>query len=285
MAFNRRGWNPAKEIPKLQKWLVNHRELVFERNLGNVRGDLQSPIIDWISILVRFGPLAAWHGKVGLIEVHTSGSWNEIAGSCEYHYWIERIRGSFPRRAAPRPIPMNLALVLAHGLAAGFKARANWAGGVLLQSTADPSVLFSSWDHFPIIGFMARLFAIYSGKCIDCSKQPMATTPAYEAILQAWDEGGQQLEAAIVSACDYHQNQTDPNNDFHQFGSAPYVAYAPEILAIYAVRKELGLETPQVDHPLLQSPLAKSPDPFPEYHDELLDAVAARYHEQFGSDV
>src|SRR5690606_21596259 len=148
MAFNRRGWNPAKDIPKLQKWLLNQRKSVFERNFYDVRATLQISIEEWGLLLVRFGPLAQWHGSVGLIEVHTSGSWNGIAGSCEYRYWRERIAGSFPRRAAPRPIPMNLALVLAHCLAAGFKSRANWAGGVLLQSAADPSVLFSSWDHF-----------------------------------------------------------------------------------------------------------------------------------------
>lgn len=61
----------------------------------------------------------------------------------------------------------------------------------------------------------------------------------------------------------------------------PFNILPVEIMAVYRVRRELGLETPIVDHPLIQSPLFSPPPLTDPPADPLLERVIAHIQKDF----
>lgn len=84
-------------------------------------------------------------------------------------------------------------------------------------------------------------------------------------------------------ACDYHLAQSVDAQEHRQFVWAPYDLFPVDILAIARVREKQGLPMPEVDHPLMQTPLAKPPPNDVRPHmppDPLLDAVIEKARKQ-----
>lgn len=112
----------------------------------------------------------------------------------------------------------------------------------------------------------------------------LASSP-YSAIFIHW-EAPDELASAIAAACDYHLSRAvEPRGyEIHEFNRAPFTLLPVEILALRSVREKLGLRMPEVDHPLLNSPLVRNlPLTLPSAHDELLDelkAAVARFHQE-----
>ncbi len=82
---------------------------------------------------------------------------------------------------------------------------------------------------------------------------------------------------AIEAACHYHcaRSFEDPNG-YPEFAWEPYNVFPVDILAIRRVRDDLGLGTPDVHHPLLDSLLNKVPVKPPEIQDDILKIVRTR---------
>ena len=59
-----------------------------------------------------------------------------------------------------------------------------------------------------------------------------------------------------------------------------YNLFPLEILAIQRIRREQGLPTPEIDHPLMQTPLAHPPEVMPHVEDELLNQVIAKVRKE-----
>jgi hypothetical protein len=59
----------------------------------------------------------------------------------------------------------------------------------------------------------------------------------------------------------------------NEFSGFPESVFPAEILAVYRVRQDLGLPTPKVRHPLLETPLGRVPSPLPRVPDDVLDRV------------
>ena len=106
----------------------------------------------------------------------------------------------------------------------------------------------------------------------------------YADIFNHWNNPG-NLAPAIFAACEYHlQQAVEPKGyEIHEFNRAPFTLLPVEILALRSVRERLGLPMPEVDHPLLTSPLVTNlPRILPEAHDGVLDALkaaVARFHQ------
>jgi len=100
----------------------------------------------------------------------------------------------------------------------------------------------------------------------------------YVEVLDSWQDN-QRLQASLLEACNYHceriYSPTD-EEESPEFIWEPYIVFPAEILAIQRVRHDMGLTTPVIEHPLMQSPLADPPREPPDFEDELLAQVLER---------
>jgi hypothetical protein len=84
-------------------------------------------------------------------------------------------------------------------------------------------------------------------------KRPMGV---YEGIFESWSKP-KELAKAVAAACEHHLEGIGQGDNIGEFERIPLVPV--EIAALRPVRAKEGLELPDVDHPLLQTPLAKIP--------------------------
>jgi hypothetical protein len=120
---------------------------------------------------------------------------------------------------------------------------------------------------------MICLYRLWHGESPEEGFPAGTNIEAYREILDSWHSGGEGLKSGLLSACDYHIQRIDGNKDDHEFYDEVFAAFPIEILAIQQIRKRLGMETPAVDHPLMQTPIARPPDEILFVSDELLDAI------------
>lgn len=136
--------------------------------------------------------------------------------------------------------------------------------------------------QYPLEFFCHCLWLRADGRIPEDS-EVMACGP-YADIFNHWNSPD-NLASAISAACDYHlQRAIEPKGyEIHEFNRAPFTLLPVEILALRSVREKLGLPMPEVDHPLLTSPLVTNlPRILPEAHDDVLDtlkAAVARFHQ------
>ena len=74
--------------------------------------------------------------------------------------------------------------------------------------------------------------------------------------LRAWDNR-ERLKAALENICEYHVDQDRRCPDMeYRF----QINWAPELLAVARIRKELGLDSPAIEHPFFDTPLSQVPE-------------------------
>lgn len=107
--------------------------------------------------------------------------------------------------------------------------------------------------------------------------------PIYEALLTDW----RVLEAStlllpILAACDRHTYQARPDTDStsYDFRRYPQMYQPFEVLLLMRFREWERLRLPDVQHPLLATPLGALSEEVPEYNDELLRGVVARAEQE-----
>ena len=125
---------------------------------------------------------------------------------------------------------------------------------------------------------MLKLWGLYQGPEINIVRPNVAPLGVYQSIFAGWHDDA-ALSRALLDACDYHLEQTLDRSPYPEFVWPPYMLFPVDILVIGEIRKRLGLSTPRVDHPLLDTPLAKVPPPAERPRmgpDPLLDEVMAR---------
>lgn len=98
--------------------------------------------------------------------------------------------------------------------------------------------------------------------------------PLFAALLAQWQTpDAEALAPLLLALCDRHTHlaaKTDgPLNLFETY-------YPFEVLAVLRLRLERGLGNPQLDHPLMNTPLAVLPEMTEFYTDELLEGVVGR---------
>jgi hypothetical protein len=112
----------------------------------------------------------------------------------------------------------------------------------------------------------------------DIERPGVASLGVYRAIFDSWHEPV-DFASALLDACDYHLDHATYSDADKEFLTAPYDLFPVDIVAIARVREKQGLPMPELDHPLMKTPLAKPPpnDVRPRMPpDPLLDAVIAK---------
>jgi hypothetical protein len=165
------------------------------------------------------------------------------------------------------------ALSLASALVFGRKFEAERFATYLRALLTDDSIVSRDhWRYHGVGQFILQLVALAAHKSPEAFHSLGPESGPYMRIIESWGEP-ELLARAICDAADFHcQRIEDKSNKFFsEFRDAPYDFFPAEILAIYKVREELGLETPAVDHPLLQTPFSTPTGNYNDVNDEMLD--------------
>lgn len=85
------------------------------------------------------------------------------------------------------------------------------------------------------------------------------TLGPYQEIVDCWEDEGERFAEALKTIADYHARNIDNSHNLDLLlpFDHPLISLAPwEIRAIYKLRAEEGLQTPEIDHPLMKLPTA-----------------------------
>ena len=104
------------------------------------------------------------------------------------------------------------------------------------------------------------------------------TEPLFDALLANWRTPDvAQIQELLLAACDRHTHQARHDTGKITPDLCHTCWYDPfEVLAVLYLRRVEGLANPELDHPLMRTPLAVLPEPVPFRGDALLDAVVAK---------
>jgi hypothetical protein len=243
------------------------------RRLDYIQGDLED--------LARHQSTS---GAVRALE-GDKGGWSLLRAGVLYEYyqtWIalhcftreddgKRTNSAFEGR--------DWSLLLSRALALGETAVAEWCGR---QALRHPRA-FGFNDPLPLQPFMARLYALWTKAKLDTRRFAQSKLGVYREVIDAWHDEG-RLATALARACDYHARQARRDEIFSEFTFFPSDLFPAEILAVYRVRRDLRLPTPEVQHPILSTPLARPPASIPLTPDDVLDRVMTAVEEELPQD-
>jgi hypothetical protein len=207
------------------------------------------------------------------------GGWSELHAGLRTFSWYARLalwfftRPDGGRKAGWNVHGNNGPHFLADALALGEPDLARWCGSRMLQHPD----FFDEGVPNPLRSFMLRLYTLWQGADAD----PAAGLGVYQQVLDAWHDEG-RLAQALGQACDYHIRQAR-RQDATEFEYFPHTVFPSEVLAVRRVRQDLGLSTPDVNHPLLDTPLAHPPTLISTLPDDVLDRVITAAEEELPS--
>jgi len=202
-------------------------------------------------------------------------------------FWHVQFRIIFPDHSQPlRMMSWELMVeAMAMFLLLGRTQEAIYQG-YLTHSVLNRGYLFrQSFEarHRRVHAFMLRLFASWRGDVAHDWPPFAFSEPIYEGILERWREPDPEaLKPWLWAACDRHTYETrmDSETVFHdcsRFARTPL-----EILFLFRLRALEGLPNPVLEHPLMEPPFDKLPDPQPAYvPDELVRGTLARVREDW----
>lgn len=235
--------------------------------------------------------LSGWHSINFIVKILARDQEGivDIYRSLRYDLWellgIARLYEMDQRKNKGSRLSLNRSsLVLAKAITLGCFQEAEHIGQILLTgihtglfygltgsgSNLAPFVLnlFCQWKSFPLpIEGISGLLDFY------------------QKILMSWkSEGLVELETGLQDACDFHtfRSQTHTQKEFFEFCDPEYRIYPVEILMVSRLRQTLGLSLPQMNHPLMNSPLGRLYDviDFPE--DPLLERLITKFKKDLG---
>ena len=225
-------------------------------------------------------------GRSSVLSAAGECDWSAYHRGLGYVYWALRVHSGI-REMAPWHSywQIGVALDVAAALTLRRWTFASSFRDILLQSLKDPAQPSRPWwACSPFTAFMIRLCQLWSGMAEVQADPTMESLGGYASVIDAW-AGGPELARAINGACDFHCVSLRPHP--HGEGDFGYdlVGGEPcEILAIYRIREQLGLDTPKISRPLLDSPLANPPLHIPRIEDPLLDEVAKKFCAEFSQE-
>jgi hypothetical protein len=172
-----------------------------------------------------------------------------------------------------RALPQNVALgiVLGCGEPAFQLARATIRRdcAFLLSLSKSQDALIERVNVRPVESFIQMLIANYLDEPL-FPEGVFLEDPILVELLKCWrDPDPEKIKAACLAICDYHTYGESFNPD-------TYIYFPIEILLLFKLRQQLGLENPQLDHPIMNTPLGKLPQETSLQFDDLFSRVRSR---------
>ena len=238
------------------------------------------------TILWRLGGRYTRQGEIDILEGINVG-WPQMRRGIEHRYWSLRIHSGLHGIVSwDDPPQICSAIAVTMALALRQWPLALFSRSVLLRLMMECSHK-PDWQYSPFTAFSIRLCQLWSGTVEEQETVPTTESLGdYRGIIAQWAEGGHGLEKALWEACDFHcvtlRPRPNGEGDYELAGDA--AAFPCDILAIYRIRELLGLDTPKISRPLLDSPLANPPFHIPRIEDPLLDQVARKFCAEFSQE-
>lgn len=272
--------------------------IMIKLSTDGIRGKLPDPpgSEKLRRLAVDTGLLATYIGRRATIRIieGDASAWPEFHRSRLYQFWEVKLlvgRWFYDPEIQSNPGEDDLSLevpqfgyLISYYLATGEYERVREVADDLIRAAVTPQAILGwVWKSRCFEPFALRLYQ----KIRPIDLPPEVTDrdlQVYGRILEAWDHPD-RLGEAIHAACDYHCERTRDRHahDVPEFDNPPTTLVPAEIAAIYKVREQLGLETPKVSHPLLETGLFPIPAPTKPVTDEVIDRIAAAYEEVVAS--
>lgn len=218
-----------------------------------------------------------------------------------YEYWAMRADFAFQarvdemRRAEQPPRSAQLLHLSYVGGHIGDLAALGW-----LERAVELASLVRHWlarDGFNDGGddygcrrtqhFVLRLMSSWQRWAEQTGPRCAFDEPVFNALIEHWHTRDAALiEHLLLAACDRHTHQARPDRGSRRVwfdlstGDWDYDPF--EVLAVMRLREQAGLAIPELDHPLMATPLAALPGRTAPYTDELLEAVVRRLQADLG---
>ena len=128
--------------------------------------------------------------------------------------------------------------------------------------------------------FFIKLFADWQS--INTEFEPeLYPAPLFDELLQRWREPDKnQLIELLLAICDQHTHECFERSNsitkHKDFSLDPFFGWPIEIHMLFRLREDIGLENPELDHPLMQTGLAPYLPKVPVVTDDLLDRVTEK---------
>ncbi len=213
------------------------------------------------------GPFLCSEGAV-LCFTEPLAGWRLIKRGWLYQYWDHRIsaraRDFWEPNEDREDDSFALASELAETAAIGMaiaRPEALWVLNVMELGLASGRV--SWWDTDFFAAYLVRVYRKLRSED-DIKGIPLDAADwdhPFDDLIDFWHDE-EKLASAIRTMCDYHLHWNGEDSEEHDAEfSAPYAMVNPiEIHALEAVRSELGLSMPKVEHELLQPPFYPLPE-------------------------
>ena len=238
--------------------------------------DLDLPMVDIQREKGALGAIAVLKGDVD--------GWQHLQTGLAYDNWRSRITVSFQESQdfQIEAVFYNAtAVLLAHAIATREDNCAVWFGERMMNGFVHGTGIFSSGNATPFGMFMVKLFALWKGREGELRGKNFGDLGPFQTVFTAWKRT-EALSRALEEVCDFHCDHARYRADGNMiFLWEPYRVLPVEILAVRRIRADLGLPTPEVQHPLMQTPLAEVPETIPPVKDALLEKIIAKARSVF----
>lgn len=222
-------------------------------------------------------------------QIHTIGAEAqtvELGGALAYARLAQLINfynhELFPGRTLQTLSLQHTACWVAAGFAAGCQGAERLG---LLALEAGRRGYYFDVKFYPIFHFILLLFSATQGLEIEPWSSAATREPALTSLLEKWQTRDvSNLTPLVIAVCDFHTHRCKPRTkDWNEFSSgvgSNFTRMPIEILMLYRLRERRGLANPDVDHPLMNSPLGKLCEPMSCKPDDLLLQVLDRASSQ-----
>ena len=250
-------------------------------------------------ITLELGMMALYHGSRGCLAVIEGDEkcWRDIDLAVRYQYWNVKmslgairkaVRESLTALQISDEVPI-LALLLCYSYVHELVEQRDEFWHFFQSIVYEEGIVTESYWPDEEQGwfelFAYRMFA--STPFGDKARLPkvLAEKPIgpYQSVLDHWDKQEDFVDA-MRAICDYHCEQMELRSAHHAwapFDAEPFDLVPYEILAIYKLRAEQGLDTPEIDHPLLKLPTAsREPRELTKIDDPIFERIEKLYIEQ-----
>ena len=269
---------PARVLRETDEWLKDpfNESFMFQEPMAILEQFASGGEFHVGKVLTSLTALSTWYGSKGIIETSTAKSSEQLCWSFWFDSFYNTImRSSFEQGKKKKPPLLGRLLGQKHVdkprisfHEEGLLLAKAFALGLVEQGEAigrDSFVgLTEGWfyatNQTTLTPFLLKCFATWKNLTLPSEFSFVLVAP-YEELVQELTSGPDEIRAALVKACDYHlyRSKDDTDDESYEFSNPVYAVYPVEILFFLRIRQILGLTNPEVDHPLLDSPLGKLP--------------------------
>lgn len=295
-------WTKRKALIKMLRAITERKSTVTLWANGiaeyNARRESNNPVnsipasIDyyaWASRCLAEAMALALQGDEWLPELARASAYSMFSGRC-YHFWHRQFGILFPdNKRGLRSISfVSMTQSMAFAFLLGWKEQGVYQGRLTFAALNHDYQLELQYtdQHKRAHVFMLRLFADWDGSGLQHNWPSYGyDQPIYNGILERWRTPDPEvLRPWLLAACDRHTHEarSDTSKSFYDFGDQRLTRTPIEILLVFRLREYLGLANPVLDHPLMEAPFDRLPEPQPVFEpDEYMQGTLKRVREDW----